>query len=101
MEVELRYFAALPRDRRGRQRHAADRRPGLLPAASRATESQGSTTRQSSRRRTAPRATLPGSPVLLISAFGGDGTFPVYGEFDEDGELVRVTVEFVGPWDDE
>jgi len=34
--------------------------------------------------------------VLLISNFGGDGTFPVFGEFEE-GELMRVTVEFVGP----
>lgn len=38
--------------------------------------------------------------VLLISNFGGDGTFPVYGEF-EDGELIRVTVEFVEPDSDE
>ena len=38
--------------------------------------------------------------VLLISNFGGDGTFPVFGEF-ADGELMRVTVEFVGPDDDE
>lgn len=37
--------------------------------------------------------------VLLISNFGGDGTFPVFGEF-EDGELIRVTVEFVEPDDD-
>jgi hypothetical protein len=35
-------------------------------------------------------------PVLLLQDFGGDGTFPVFGEF-EDGELVRVTVEFVEP----
>ena len=43
---------------------------------------------------------LAGQPVLLIGGFGGDGTFPVYGEF-EDGELARVTIEFVGPDEDE
>ena len=32
-------------------------------------------------------------PVLLISGFGGDGTFPVYGEF-EDGEFMRLVVDF-------
>jgi hypothetical protein len=35
-------------------------------------------------------------PVLLLGRFGGDGTFPVIGEF-EDGELMRVIVEFVEP----
>lgn len=43
---------------------------------------------------------LAGRPVLLISGFGGDGTFPVFGEFDED-ELARLTVEFIGPLDDD
>jgi hypothetical protein len=43
--------------------------------------------------------TLAGRPVLLISGFGGDGTFPVFGEFDE-GMLSRVTVEFVDPPDE-
>jgi hypothetical protein len=38
--------------------------------------------------------------VLLLSNFGGDGTFPVFGEFEE-GQLMRVTIEFVGPGDDE
>ena len=38
---------------------------------------------------------LAGQPVLLIGGFGGDGTFPVY------GELARVTIEFVGPDEDE
>ena len=39
--------------------------------------------------------------ALLIGRFGGDGTFPVIGEFDEAGVLARVTVEFVDPWEDE
>ena len=39
--------------------------------------------------------------ALLIGRFGGDGTYPVIGEFDEAGVLARVTVEFVDPWDDE
>ena len=41
-------------------------------------------------------ARLAGQPVLLLQEFGGDGTFPVFGEYEDD-ELVRVTVEFVGP----
>jgi hypothetical protein len=40
---------------------------------------------------------LAGQPVILLAAFGGDGTFPVFGEIDEYGELVRVTIEFVEP----
>ena len=43
---------------------------------------------------------LGGLPVLLLTGFGGDGTFPVFGEF-EDGELVRVTVEFIDPDEEE
>ena len=39
---------------------------------------------------------LAEGPTLLISNFGGDGTFPVFGEY-EDGELMRVVVEFVEP----
>ncbi len=46
-----------------------------------------------------PASYLGGKPVLLLGQFGGDGTFPVFGEIDEDGELVRVTIEFVGPDD--
>jgi hypothetical protein len=34
-------------------------------------------------------------PVILLGQFGGDGTFPVFGEFDEDGVLARVTIDFV------
>jgi hypothetical protein len=45
---------------------------------------------------TAVATRLAGRPVLLISGFGGDGAFPVFGEFDEGG-LSRVTVEFVDP----
>ena len=43
---------------------------------------------------------LADRPVLLISGFGGDGTFPVFGEFDESG-LARVTIEFGGPDDED
>jgi hypothetical protein len=32
-------------------------------------------------------------PVLLIQGFGGDGTFPVFGEF-EDGAFLRLVVDF-------
>lgn len=46
-----------------------------------------------------PASYLAGQPVLLLGHFGGDGTFPVFGEIDEHGELVRVTIEFVGPDD--
>ncbi len=44
-----------------------------------------------------PASYLDGKPVLLLDRFGGDGTFPVFGEFDHSGELVRVTVEFDPP----
>ncbi len=44
---------------------------------------------------------LPGNLVLGLGNFGGDGTYPVFGETDADGELLRVTIEFVGPGDDE
>lgn len=43
-----------------------------------------------------PAGYLGGKPVLLLGRFGGDGTFPVYGDIDENGELVRVTIDFVG-----
>lgn len=46
-----------------------------------------------------PASYLAGKPVILLGCFGGDGTFPVYGEIDEYGELARVTIEFVGPDD--
>jgi hypothetical protein len=36
---------------------------------------------------------LAGRPVQLIQGFGGDGDYPVYGEF-EDGRLVAVTIRF-------
>jgi hypothetical protein len=43
-----------------------------------------------------PVARLAGQPVLLLQEFGGDGSYPVYGEFEDD-MLVRVIVEFVEP----
>lgn len=46
-----------------------------------------------------PAAPLAGAPVLLLGQFAGDGTFPVFGEF-EDGELLRVTIEFIDPPED-
>ena len=42
-----------------------------------------------------PASYLAGKPVMLLQQFGGDGTFPVFGEIDEYGELVRVTIEFI------
>jgi hypothetical protein len=44
---------------------------------------------------------LGGKPVLLLGQFGGDGTFPVFADVDEDGFVVRVTVVFVEPEEDE
>jgi hypothetical protein len=32
--------------------------------------------------------------VLLISRFGGDGAYPVFGVFEE-GELIRVTIDLI------
>ena len=46
-----------------------------------------------------PASYLAGKPVILLGCFGGDGTFPVFGEIDEHGELIRVTIEFVEPDD--
>jgi hypothetical protein len=43
-----------------------------------------------------PIGSLDQTPALLLQAFGGDGSFPVFGEY-EDGELVRVTIEFLAP----
>jgi hypothetical protein len=43
---------------------------------------------------------LAGQPVLLLQNFGGDGTFPVYGEF-EDGEFIGVRIHLDPPMDDE
>lgn len=48
-----------------------------------------------------PASPLDGRPVLLVGRFGGDGTFPVFAELDEDGFVVRVAVEFVEPEEDE
>lgn len=45
-------------------------------------------------------ASLCGRPVLLLQNFGGDGSFPVFGDFD-DGELLRIVVEFMDPATDE
>ena len=47
-----------------------------------------------------PASSLGGQPVLLIGRFGGDGIYPVVGELDEYGELVRLTIEFLGPADE-
>ena len=48
-----------------------------------------------------PATYLDGKPVLLLSQFGGDGTYPVFGEFDTGGEFLRATIEFVEPDDDD
>ena len=36
---------------------------------------------------------LGGEPVVLLANFGGDGPYPVIGEF-EDGEFMRAIIEF-------
>ena len=41
-----------------------------------------------------PIGRLGGQRVLLLQQFGGDGTFPVFGQY-EDGELIRVTIDLV------
>ncbi len=46
-----------------------------------------------------PASYLGGQPVMLLGQFGGDGTFPVFAEFDQDGVVWRVTIEFVGSED--
>jgi hypothetical protein len=38
-------------------------------------------------------------PVLLLGRFRGVGTLPVFGELDEYGEFVRVSIDYVGPDD--
>lgn len=35
----------------------------------------------------------PGAAVAF-GGFGGDGTFPVYAEYDSDGYLSKVTIDF-------
>ncbi len=39
-------------------------------------------------------------PVLLLQRFGGDGSFPVWGEFDGE-ELIAVRIDLDPPLDDE
>jgi hypothetical protein len=46
-------------------------------------------------------ATSIGGVGLLLAAFGGDGTYPAFGTFDEDGVLERVVIEFLAPELDE
>ena len=41
-----------------------------------------------------PVGRLAGQPVLVLQQFGGDGSFPVFGEFEDD-MFVRVIIEFV------
>ena len=36
---------------------------------------------------------LADQPVVLLSNFGGDGAYPIIGEF-EDGEFMRAIIEF-------
>jgi hypothetical protein len=48
-----------------------------------------------------PASYLDGNLTMLLRQFGGDGTFPVFAEFDEDGFVVRVTVVFVDPPEDD
>jgi hypothetical protein len=46
-----------------------------------------------------PAVQLDGQGVVLLANFGGDGPYPVFGEF-EDGEFMRAIIEF-GPLDGE
>ncbi len=48
-----------------------------------------------------PGAPLDGRPVLLLGRFGGDGTFPVFGQIDVHGELLSATILFTGPPDED
>lgn len=43
---------------------------------------------------------LAGQPVLLLNGFGGDGTFPVYGDY-LGPELMGVWIDLDPPMDDE
>lgn len=40
-----------------------------------------------------PAVQLDGKGVVLLANFGGDGPYPVFGEF-EDGEFMRAIIEF-------
>lgn len=42
----------------------------------------------------------PGLGVMVSTGYG-DGTYPVFVEFAEDGRIASVTVEFIGPDEDE
>lgn len=44
--------------------------------------------------------TVAGRPVLLLQRFGGDGSFPVWGEFDGP-ELIAVRIELDPPMDED
>ncbi len=39
-------------------------------------------------------------PVVLLQNFGGDGPFPVFGDFD-DGELIGIWINLDPPLDDD
>jgi hypothetical protein len=43
---------------------------------------------------------LVGGAAMLLSGFGGDGTYPVFAELDEDGVVYRVSIYFVEPGED-
>lgn len=42
---------------------------------------------------------LARKPVVLVQAFGGEGSFPVFGEFS-DGELVSIWIDLDPPMDE-
>jgi hypothetical protein len=44
-----------------------------------------------------PVVPLAAGTAMLLGAFGGDGSYPVFAELDEDGVVARVTVHFVEP----
>lgn len=37
---------------------------------------------------------------MVVSTGYGDGVYPVYAEFNDEGRIAKVTIEFIGP-DDE
>jgi hypothetical protein len=42
----------------------------------------------------------PGLGIVVTTGYG-DGLYPVYAEYNREGRIASVTVEFIGPDDDE
>lgn len=39
---------------------------------------------------------LGGGKAVVFNTGYGDGVYPVYAEFDEDGRIARIVIEFIG-----